>query len=203
MSTAVYFSSTSIKKQVADELGTTLGMYEYAKCESPTYAHVSDRLLGQGEHPTCLCMDYCNCQPSAIRCVSPSGVVDCSSGFARAAIAHASVVDAAVSSSALGEMKALVVIIWAIGLLWVVIRLVEGVGHLAWLSAHAKPLLDDDWSRAVAEICRELNIGRSSGTAVRQFCGCAAHLGNLAAGCHSSWSCLRVVRETPTNRDLP
>jgi len=73
---------------------------------------------------------------------------------------HPTVVDAALSSPVLSDMKALIVIIWAIGLLCAVIKLVGGLGQLAWLSAHAKPLLDDGWTRAVAEICRALNIGR-------------------------------------------
>jgi len=73
---------------------------------------------------------------------------------------HSMVVDATLSSSVLSEMKTLVVIIWAIGLLCVVSRLVGGFGRLAWLSAHAEPVLDDDWTRVVTEICRVLNIGR-------------------------------------------
>jgi beta-lactamase regulating signal transducer with metallopeptidase domain len=73
---------------------------------------------------------------------------------------HSMVVNAALSSSVLGGMKTLIVIIWAIGLLFVVIRLVGGFAQLARLSARAKPLVDDDWTRAVAEICRALNIGR-------------------------------------------
>lgn len=73
---------------------------------------------------------------------------------------HSMVVDATVSSSVLNEIGTFIVIIWAVGLLCVVIRLVGGLGQLAWLSAHAKPVLNDDWTRAVTEICRALNIGR-------------------------------------------
>jgi TonB family protein len=41
---------------------------------------------------------------------------------------------------------------WMLGFSFVFIRLVIGLARLAWVSAHAKPLFDDDWRRTVLQL---------------------------------------------------
>jgi TonB family protein len=70
-------------------------------------------------------------------------------------------VDAGASSPLLSKAATLAMFIWAVGFLVVSLRLVGGIARLAWVSAHSKPLLEEDWMRAVSEISKRFKIGRS------------------------------------------
>jgi TonB family protein len=50
---------------------------------------------------------------------------------------------------------------WALGLSFVLLRLLAGLARLAWVSAHAKPLFDDSWMSNVLEISKFHKTGRS------------------------------------------
>ena len=46
-------------------------------------------------------------------------------------------------------------------LLFVAMRLAAGLARLAWISAHSKPLLEEDWIRSVLAISKDLKITRA------------------------------------------
>ena len=68
----------------------------------------------------------------------------------------------ATTSSVVGNRLALaVLLLWALGFLAVVARLLFGLVRLAWLSAHAEPLFDDVWMREVLNIATAHEISRA------------------------------------------
>jgi TonB family protein len=69
-------------------------------------------------------------------------------------------VDASASSPLFIQAATLAMFIWAVGFLVVSLRLVGGIARLAWVSAHSKPLLEEDWKRAVLETSKSFKIAR-------------------------------------------
>jgi len=70
-------------------------------------------------------------------------------------------VDAVAASPAFNKLAIAALIVWAFGLSLVLVRLVAGLARLAWVSAHAKPMLDGDWTRTVSELSQFHELARS------------------------------------------
>jgi len=70
-------------------------------------------------------------------------------------------VDAVAASPAFNKLAIAALIVWAFGFSLVLVRLVAGLARLAWISAHAKPIFDEDWMRTVSEFSQFHKLGRS------------------------------------------
>ena len=70
-------------------------------------------------------------------------------------------VDAVAASPAFNKLAIAALIVWAFGFSLVVVRLVAGLACLAWVSAHAKPIFDEDWIRNVSELSQFHKLARS------------------------------------------
>lgn len=70
-------------------------------------------------------------------------------------------VDAVAASSAFNKLVIAVLLAWVLGFSFVFVRLAAGLARLAWVSAHAKPLFDEDWMRAVLELSQFHKLARS------------------------------------------
>ena len=73
----------------------------------------------------------------------------------------ATIVYATSSSFALSTWALATSLLWAFGASFVLLRLIAGLTRLAWLSARATPLFEDDWMRETLAISASLKIGRS------------------------------------------
>ncbi len=62
------------------------------------------------------------------------------------------IVDAVVATPALNRLALAALFTWGLGFSFVLVRLVAGLTRLAWVSAHAKPLFDEDWTRTAMEL---------------------------------------------------
>jgi TonB family protein len=62
------------------------------------------------------------------------------------------IVDAVAASPAFNKLAIAALLVWAVGFSLVILRLLAGLARLAWVSAHAKPLFDDDWMHTVLEL---------------------------------------------------
>jgi TonB family protein len=51
-------------------------------------------------------------------------------------------------------------LVWAVGASFFLLRLLLGLARLAWVSAHAKPLFDEDWIYTVLQLSKVHKIGR-------------------------------------------
>jgi beta-lactamase regulating signal transducer with metallopeptidase domain len=71
------------------------------------------------------------------------------------------IVDARTDSQLFSKFPGLVLLLWTAVSLFVAMRLVAGLARLAWISAHSKPLIDDDWMHAVFDISKRLKIRRA------------------------------------------
>jgi TonB family protein len=70
-------------------------------------------------------------------------------------------VDAVAASPAFNQLAIAALIVWAFGFSLVVVRLVAGLARLAWVSAHAKPIFDEDWMRTVSGLSQFHKLARS------------------------------------------
>ncbi len=70
-------------------------------------------------------------------------------------------VDAVAAAPAFNKLAIAALIVWAFGFSLVLVRLVAGLARLAWISAHAKPIFDEDWMRTVSEFSQFHKLGRS------------------------------------------
>src|SRR5467141_4167621 len=61
-------------------------------------------------------------------------------------------VDALAASPTFNKLAIVALIGWAFGFSLILVRLVAGLARLAWVSAHAKPIFDEDWMRTVLEL---------------------------------------------------
>jgi TonB family protein len=67
-----------------------------------------------------------------------------------------------VSDSPLFNNLAIFVLLaWALGFSFIFLKLAAGLARLAWVSAHSKPLFDNDWMRTVLELSEFHKISRS------------------------------------------
>jgi TonB family protein len=73
------------------------------------------------------------------------------------------IVDAVVAAPVLNKLVIAALLTWTLGFLFVLVRLVTGLGRLAWVSAHAKPLFVEDWMRAILELSQFHKLSRTVG----------------------------------------
>ena len=71
------------------------------------------------------------------------------------------IVDAVAASPVFNKLTFAALLSWVLGLSFVFLRLLAGLLRLAWVSAHAKPLFDNDWMRAVLELSMFHKLSRS------------------------------------------
>lgn len=71
------------------------------------------------------------------------------------------IVDAVAASPVFNRLTFAALLAWGLGLSFVLLRLLAGLLRLAWVSAQAKPLFDDDWMRAVLELSMFHKLSRS------------------------------------------
>src|SRR5438270_3111897 len=70
------------------------------------------------------------------------------------------VVDAVAGSSLSERLVNSILLLWAFGALFVMLRLLVGWARLAWMSAHARPVVGDDWAQTVLGMRKPLGIAR-------------------------------------------
>ena len=57
-------------------------------------------------------------------------------------------------------LSRLILLIWVLGALFVVGKLMGGLARLAWVSARSKPVVGGDWAQIALEFCKSLHIAR-------------------------------------------
>jgi TonB family protein len=57
-------------------------------------------------------------------------------------------------------LAGLALLVWAAGFFFFAMRLVVGLARLAWISARAKPLFEDGWTRTALELSKSVKIER-------------------------------------------
>ena len=72
----------------------------------------------------------------------------------------AMVIDAAAASPFSVQLSRLILLIWVLGALFVVGKLMGGLARLAWVSARSKPVVGGDWAQIALEFCKSLHIAR-------------------------------------------
>jgi len=70
------------------------------------------------------------------------------------------IVDAGAVSPLFGKLAGLALLVWAAGFLFFAMRLIVGLARLVWISARAKPLFDDGWTRTALELSKSFKIER-------------------------------------------
>jgi TonB family protein len=71
------------------------------------------------------------------------------------------VIQVAPSSPIFNKLAVFVLLVWALGFSFILVKLAAGLARLAWVSAHSKPLFDSDWMRNVLELSEFHKISRS------------------------------------------
>jgi TonB family protein len=59
------------------------------------------------------------------------------------------------------KLAGVALLVWALGFSFMLLRLATGLARLAWVSAHAKPLFDEDWICTVLQLSKFHKIARS------------------------------------------
>src|SRR5215831_6078846 len=70
------------------------------------------------------------------------------------------VIDAATASPFTGQLIRLTLLLWALGALFVVVKLLVGLARLALVSAHSVPVVDQSWGQLVSGQRKSLGIVR-------------------------------------------
>jgi len=70
------------------------------------------------------------------------------------------VIDAAAGSPLTGQLIRLTLLFWAVGTLFVLVKLLAGVGRLAWVSSRRAPVVDANWAQTVSSQGARLGIAR-------------------------------------------
>ena len=70
------------------------------------------------------------------------------------------VVDAVTASPLSSQLSKLALLLWALGSLFVLLKLLGGFARLAWLSARSTSVGGDDWAQMVVGFCKPLGIAR-------------------------------------------
>jgi TonB family protein len=70
------------------------------------------------------------------------------------------VIDAAVGSPLSGQLLALTLLLWALGVFFVVAKLLTGLARLVWVSSHSTPVVEENWTQMVSILCKRLGIAR-------------------------------------------
>jgi len=68
------------------------------------------------------------------------------------------VIDAATGSPFSGKLVPLILALWAVGVLFVMLKLLGGVARLAWISARATAIAENEWTRIVLGISKSFGI---------------------------------------------
>jgi TonB family protein len=71
------------------------------------------------------------------------------------------IVNAVVAAPVLNKLVIAALLTWALGFFFVLVRIVTGLGRLAWVSAHAKPLFREDWMRSTLELSQLHKLART------------------------------------------
>src|SRR6266576_2907421 len=71
------------------------------------------------------------------------------------------IIDAVAASPVFNKLVIAVLFVWALGFSFVFLRLAAGLARLAWVSAHAKPIFDEDWMRTVFKLSQFHRLARS------------------------------------------
>jgi TonB family protein len=71
------------------------------------------------------------------------------------------IVNAVAASPVFNKLAIAAILVWAVGFSLVILRLLAGLARLAWVSARAKPLFDEDWMHTVLELSQFHKIARS------------------------------------------
>jgi len=69
-------------------------------------------------------------------------------------------IDAVTASPLSGQLSKLALLLWALGSLFVLLKLLGGFARLAWLSARSTSVGGDDWAQMVVGFCKPLGIAR-------------------------------------------
>lgn len=70
------------------------------------------------------------------------------------------VVDAVAASPLTGRLISSILFLWALGVLFIVVKLLLGLARLAWVSAHSTPLVDESLAQMLSSQRRRLGITR-------------------------------------------
>jgi TonB family protein len=73
------------------------------------------------------------------------------------------VIDAVSASPLSGRLLGLTLLWWALGALFIVVKLLAGLARLAWVSARTAsvvPIVEDSWAQIVSSQCKRLRIAR-------------------------------------------
>jgi TonB family protein len=70
------------------------------------------------------------------------------------------VIDAAAASPFSGQLLSLMLLLWALGALFVVVKLLAGLARLALVSARSAPVVEEGWAQMVSSQCKRLGILR-------------------------------------------
>lgn len=71
-----------------------------------------------------------------------------------------SIVNVTATPQFFNRLAGATLLVWAVGFLFFLLRLLVGLARLAWLSKHAKPLFNDDWMSTVLELSKFHKISR-------------------------------------------
>jgi TonB family protein len=71
-----------------------------------------------------------------------------------------SIINVTASLPIFNKLASVTLLVWAVGFSFILLRLVTGLGRLAWVSAHAKPLFDEDWVCTVLQLSKFHKISR-------------------------------------------
>ena len=69
-------------------------------------------------------------------------------------------VDAVAGSSVSGQLVKLILLLWALGALFITLKLLGGLARLAWVSTRSRVVDKDDWTQSVLAVCRSLGLAR-------------------------------------------
>jgi TonB family protein len=71
------------------------------------------------------------------------------------------IITAASGTAIFNQLAVATLFAWALGLSFVLLRLLAGLGRLVWMSAHSKSLFDESWMNTVLDISKFHKINRS------------------------------------------
>ena len=69
-------------------------------------------------------------------------------------------VDAVAGSPVSGQLVKLILLLWALGALFITLKLLGGLARLAWVSTRSRVVDKDDWTQSVLAVCRSLGLAR-------------------------------------------
>ena len=70
------------------------------------------------------------------------------------------VINAGAASPLAGQLLNLTLLVWALGALFIAVKLLTGLARLAWLSSRSAPIVDAGWAQMVSAKCAQLGVAR-------------------------------------------